>query len=227
MKNEELAYLASYNEDDYAKPSVAVDILVLTIDHNTLKAVVVKRDEMPYKGMWALPGVFLGMNETANEAALRGIKEETGMKEIYMEQLYTWSDIHRDPRMRVISISYIALINVKEIQLKTGKRVSDVSLLPVSELINNPKEMAFDHANIVQYGVKRIQNKIEYTKIAFEFLENRFTLPELQKVYEIILDKSLYKANFRKKVKGLIEETGELQTGVANRPSKYYRLRRN
>jgi len=224
-REEEKAYLESYNESDYVKPSVAVDILVLTIDNNLLKAVAVRRDEMPFKDMWALPGVFVGINETLDEAALRGIKEETGMDEIYMEQLYTWSDINRDPRMRVISVSYIALINSKQIQLKAGKRVSDASLIPVYDLLSNTEEMAFDHAKILQYGVERIRNKVEYTQIAFELLEEKFTLPELQRVYEIILGKSLYKANFRKKVKDLIEETGDIQAGVANRPSKYYRLK--
>ena len=222
----EQKFLADYDKTLYEKPSVAVDLLVFTIEHDELKVVLVKRDERPFKGEYALPGVFMDISETLGEAAYRGIREETGLQDIYLEQLYTWGEIDRDPRMRVISVSYIALVNIERLRLKVGKRVSETVLYPVQKILEGDISIAFDHEKIIRHGRERIKNKTEYTKVAFELLDEMFTLPELQRVYEILLERPLYKANFRNKVKEYIVETEEMETGKANRPSRYYRLRK-
>lgn len=211
-----------YDTTLYEKPSVAVDLLIFTIEDDRLKVLMIRRDEAPYQGMLALPGVFVGIQETLDDAALRGIKEETGLTGIYMEQMYTWGQVERDPRTRVISVSYIALVNADSMRFTVGERVSEVGLYGVEDVLQSA-EIAFDHREMIQCGIARIQNKTEYTNIAFEFVPEEFTLPQLQKVYEILLGKSLYKTNFRNKVKLLIEETGAMKAGEANRPSKYYR----
>lgn len=215
--------MKKYKEDIYEKLSVAVDLLVFTIEENKLKVLMVERSEEPFKGCYALPGVFVGMNETLDEAARRGLEEETGLSEIYMEQLYTWGDIHRDPRMRIISVSYIALVSKSKVNPVAGQRVLDVGLYSVDEIQKGSMKLAFDHDKIISYGLERIRNKIEYQPIAFEMVGEQFTLPKLQKIYEIILDKPLYKANFRKRIMEFVELTGEMTGGENHRPSKLYR----
>ena len=204
---------------------VAVDLLVFTIDDQKLKVLMVKREYAPYAGWLALPGVLVGHDETLDEAAERGIQEEVGLQNIYFEQLYTWGALDRDPRNRTISVSYMALVPVEQIQdFAAGQRTTEAVLLEVGELLDM-EDIAFDHKEIIRYAKWRLANKVEYTKIAFHLLPEEFTLPELQKVYEILLDKKLYKANFRKKVSALVEETNQYTSGDAHRPSKYYRLR--
>ncbi len=220
----EKEYLKSYDKEMYEKPSVTVDLLVFTIVDDRLKIVLVKREEYPFKDMLALPGVFVNIDETLDGAAKRGIKEEAGITDIYFEQLYTWGDVNRDPRMRIISVSYLSLTPSEKIQLSIGQRTSSVELYDVDELLASDTELAFDHKKIIEYGRERIKNKTEYTQIAFEFLEEEFTLPRLQKVYEILLGKPLHKANFRRKVLSMVEETDRMTTGDAHRPSKIYRL---
>lgn len=205
--------------------NVAVDLLVFTIDDQKLKVLMVKREYAPYAGWLALPGVLVGHDETLDEAAERGIREEVGLENIYFEQLYTWGALDRDPRNRTISVSYMALVPVEQIQdFAAGQRTTDAVLMEVGGLLDM-EDIAFDHKEIIRYAKWRLANKVEYTKIAFHLLPEEFTLPELQKVYEILLDKKLYKANFRKKVSPLVEETDQYTSGDAHRPSKYYRLR--
>lgn len=223
--NGEEKYLKSYNKELYEKPSVAVDLLVFTIENDRLKIVLVKREEYPFKDRLALPGVFVNMDETLDEAAKRGIFEEAGIKDIYFEQLYTWGEVERDPRMRIISVSYLSLIPCEKLQMSIGKRTSLVELYDVEELLTSDDELAFDHKKMIEYARERIKNKTEYTRIAFEFLEEEFTLPRLQKVYEILLGKSLYKSNFRRKIMSMVEETNSMTSGEAHRPSKIYRVR--
>ena len=206
----------------FDKPSVAVDVLIFTIEDDTLKIVMVKRDEFPYKGSLALPGVFVGMEESLEEAALRGVKVETGLKDIYFEQLYTWGDVNRDPRMRIISVSYMALVSMEQLRQKALKGNIREYLYPVNEILAEDADVAFDHQKIIAYARERIKNKVEYSTIAFNFMPEKFTLPGLQKVYEILLDKPLYKANFRKKISPMVTETDESTSGDAHRPSKFY-----
>ena len=221
----EKSYLKEYNKDIYEKPSVAVDLLVFTIEDDMLKIVLIERNEHPFKDMLSLPGVFVRMDETLDEAAERGISEEAGLHDIYFEQLYTWGEVERDPRMRIISVSYLSLTHSRKLQFSAGDRTKSVKLYDVDELLVSDLPLAFDHKKIIEYGRNRIRNKTEYTRIAFEFLPKEFTLPQLQRVYEILLGKPLYKANFRRKIMPMIEETENMTSGDAHRPSKYYRLR--
>lgn len=225
INNEESVFLRKYSSSDFEKPSVAVDLLVFTIEDGELKIVLVKRSEHPYKGCLSLPGVFVGIDETLDNAAKRAASEEAGLENIYFEQLYTWGGLDRDPRMRIISVSYLSLINIDKLHLSAGKRTDSVGLYPVDKLLKGelPAEIAFDHRQMIEYGRDRIRNKTEYTRIAFEFLPKEFTLPQLQRVYEILLGKPLYKANFRRKLMPMIEETDRMTSGDAHRPSKFYR----
>ena len=130
-------------------------------------------------------------------------------------------------RMRIISVSYLAFVPVDKIKLIGGRNTVSVALYDVAHILETDKELAFDHRQIIEYGRERIKNKVEYSKIAFEFLPEEFTLPELQKIYEILLDKELYKAGFRRKIAEIVEETDRMTEGDAHRPSKYYRVKEN
>lgn len=205
--------------------SVAVDLLVFTIDQGKLKLLMVRRQYPPFAGLRALPGVFIRPDETLDQAALRGIREETGLTDLYFEQLYTWGAPDRDPRRRILSVSYMALVPVESLAgFAAGQRTTGAALEDVEEVLSSG-DIAFDHARIISYARQRLANKVEYTKIAFHLLPEEFTLPQLQRVYEILLGKSLYKANFRKKIAPLVEETDRSTSGDAHRPSKFYRLR--
>lgn len=215
-------FLNNYDSSAYEKPSITVDLLVFTIEDEELKIVMIKRKNLPYKGMLSLPGSFVGMEETLDEAASRGIKEKTGLADIYFEQLYTWGEVNRDPRMRIISVSYMALVSIEELYRAAGSSEISSHLYSVDKLLQSDERIAFDHKEMIAYGRERIKNKVEYTPLAFEFLPEKFTLPQLQKITEILLGKELYKANFRKKVKDMVVETEEFSLGGAHRPSKLY-----
>lgn len=220
--SEEKEFLQQYDSSMFEKPSVAVDVLIFTIEEDTLKVVMVERSEFPYKGCLALPGVFVGIDESLEDAVKRGVKVETGLTDIYFEQLYTWGEVKRDPRMRIISVSYMAMVSIDQLRAKSANgNISDY-LYPVDEMLKDGNELAFDHQQIIAYARERIKNKVEYSDIAFNFMPAKFTLPRLQKVYEILLDRPLYKANFRKKISPMVLETDESTSGDAHRPSKYY-----
>ena len=218
--------LTDYDPSQYEKMSVAVDLLAFTIEEDRLKLLMIEREEEPFAGKLALPGVFVGIDETLDAAAKRGIREETGLKDIYFEQLYTFGDVKRDPRMRIISVSYMALVPLEKLSFKAGKRTKDAYLVDVEELFASDRSVAFDHKKIISYARWRLANKVEYTLIAFHLVPEGFTLPNLQKVYEILLGKPLYKANFRKKISEFIEETEFQTSGDAHRPSRIYRLKK-
>ena len=212
-----------FSQDGLA--SVAVDLLVFTIDEGKLKILTVRRQYPPFAGMRALPGVFVRPDETLDQAALRGLREETGLTDIYLEQLYTWGAPDRDPRRRVISVSYLALVEAQRLRgFAPGLRTTEAELCEVDKLLAD-MGLAFDHCSILEYGRQRLANKVEYTPIAFSLVPEEFTLPQLQRVYEILLGKPLYKANFRKKIAPMVEETDRSTSGDAHRPSKFYRLR--
>ena len=202
--------------DQYPKPAVTVDLLLFTIDDDTLKTALITRNEQPFQGMLSLPGVFVGINESLEDAVRRGIAAKAGLHDIYFEQLYTWGEVDRDPRMRIISVSYLALVPREKFE-------TTAQLFSFKDAMN--AELAFDHKKIIAYGRERIKNKVNYSNIAFEFVPEEFTLPQLQRVYEILLDKPLYKANFRKKIEPLTEDTGKMTSGEAHRPSKLYRAK--
>lgn len=173
-----------------------------------------------------MPGVALKEKEALSEAAYRCLKEETGLVDrVYMEQLYTWGeDCNRDPRNRVISVSYFALVDKNKLHTGEGTRVSEIAFWDVDEILEKEMELAFDHREIIKYARERIREKTEKNQLAFQLLGEEFTLPELQRIYEILLGKALYKANFRKNVKDLVEDTGKMRKEGAHRPSKLYRM---
>lgn len=205
--------------------SVAVDILIFTIDEETLKVLMVRRQYPPYEGHRALPGVLIRPDETLDQAAARSIREETGLEGIYLEQLYTWGDVDRDPRRRVLSVSYMALVPKEALAgFMAGQRTTGAALESVDAVLA-AQDIAFDHQRIIACARDRLAGKVEYTPIAFHLVPEEFTLPQLQRVYEILLGKPLYKANFRKKIAPMVEETDRSTSGDAHRPSRFYRLK--
>ena len=212
-----------FSQDGLA--SVAVDLLVFTIEEDRLKILTIRRQYPPFEGQRALPGVFVRDDETLDQAAQRGLREETGLEDIYFEQLYTWGAPDRDPRRRVISVSYLALVDAQRLRgFGPGLRTTGAELADVQELLT-AEDLAFDHRQIIACGREQLAGKVEYTPIAFSLVPEEFTLPQLQRVYELLLGKPLYKANFRKKIAPLVEETDRSTSGDAHRPSKFYRLR--
>ena len=280
-------FLAQYDSGKYERPSVTVDMLIFTVTdvesdnyrklpEKALKLLLIKRGDHPCIGQWALPGGFVQMDESLEEAAYRELKEETGVDKVYLEQLYTWGDPDRDPRTRVISTSYLSLTDSSGLDIKasddaddarwftvtyrvfkeqktmdgedkTFERFSRLTLQHENETlsavlkhtlktegrlsrweisIEDSGGIAFDHARIIAYGIERLRNKIEYTDIAFSLMPRYFTLTELQQVYEVILDKELLKANFRRKIADRVEETNRYRKAAGHRPSKLYTYRR-
>ena len=210
--------------DQPIKNWITVDIVIFTIQNESLKVLLIKRKYEPFKDWWAIPGGFVQLNESLDDAAKRELVEETGVKDVYLEQLYTIGNPTRDPRGRVITVAYFALINSENQILKASTDVTEAQWFSAYKL---PK-LAFDHKSIFEYSLKRLQWKLEYTTVAFQFLSKKFTLTQLQKIYEIIFNKPFDKRNFRKKILSLdvIEETGNITEGVSHRPAKFYQCKR-
>lgn len=274
-------------KEEFFKPSVTVDTIIFTVrDLNVdnyrklpekkFQVLLVKRAGEPYKDKWSLPGTFVGKEERFEEAVNRCLEEKANIKDIYLEQLYSWGDPQRDPRDRVISTSYMGLVDAGDIQIKAGKNVEDIEwfniklntikekskekkegyykteeieillenkditlksrVRVVKELVNGnlivytqilQSDLAFDHAKILIYAIERLKNKVEYTTIAFNLMPEKFTLTKLQQVYEILLDKPLLKANFRRKIADMVIETEEYEENAGHRPSKLYKFNPN
>ncbi|MCS6884059.1 MAG: NUDIX domain-containing protein [Acidobacteriota bacterium] len=204
------------------RPAVTVDIVLFSVINDWLNVLLVKRRIPPFVGMWALPGGFVRRGETLEEAALRELSEETGVSGFYLEQLYTFGDPGRDPRMWIVTVAYYALVNSKGIELRPATDVVDTAWY----LVDNLPELAFDHARIIQYAVKRLRSKLEYTTVGFELLPEKFTLTELQRVYEAILGQKIDKRNFRKKMlsRGILQPLDETKMEGVHRPAKLYRF---
>lgn len=279
---EEKEFLSAYHPEKYERPSVTVDMVLLAIGNNEvdnyrklpekkLKVLLVKRKDHPFMGCWALPGVFATPKETLETAALRGLKKETGVDNIYLEQLYTVGTPNRDPRTWVITCAYMALVNQEKLEhLDVSEEVAwfDISLKAVKEQKEKKAEkifieisyelklkkgneiltasivkkqcykngtsrteyqvlenngLAFDHAHIITLAIERLRGKIEYTDVSFHLMPEKFTLTELQNVYETVLDTELLSANFRRKIAGKVEETEEYAQNAGHRPSKLFR----
>lgn len=208
---------------DYPKPSVTVDIIIFSIQDDKLKVLLVKRAIEPFKENWAIPGGFVRINESLDQAATRELKEETGVESNYLEQLYSFGQVNRDPRGRVITIAYYALINSDKIKLTAS---TDVSQAKWFELDSLPV-LAFDHKKILDYALQRLRWKFEYSTIAFSLLPKKFALTQLQKIYELVFSKKFDKRNFRKKIfsLGLVEKTKEKITNVSHRPAQLYKFK--
>lgn len=199
---------------------VTVDNVIFTIIKDELQVLLVKRSVDPFKDHWTIPWWFVKEHETLEDAAYRDLADKTNVKNLYLEQLYSFSEINRDPRGRVISTTYMSLIAQEDASLKAGHHVSEVKFFPVKSL---PK-LWFDHKKIIQYALQRLRWKFEYTNIAQYVLSKQFTLSELQKVYEIILNHAIDVRNFRKKIDklGIVKPTGEKEIGVKYRPAQLF-----
>ncbi len=279
----EREFLEKYRAEDYERPSVAADMVIFTVTdeaadsyrklpEKVLRILLIRRGGHPFLGKWALPGGFVQPSETTEQAAARELREETGVDDVYLEQLYTFSDIGRDPRTWVMSCSYMALINSDKLELQAGDDAADAAWFKVSyRLLREQKEMmedgyvktleyelklsgeeelsavvartltvktsststeykivsdnglAFDHAKIIACAIERLRGKVNYTDIALHLMPELFTLTELQQVYEVILDKVLLKAAFRRKVADLVAETDHYTENAGHRPSRLYR----
>ena len=209
--------------EGYARPAVTVDVLLFTIREEKLQLALIKRGIEPFKNCWAIPGGFVRMDEELEEAARREIEEETGVRDVFLEQLYTFGAPDRDPRTRVITIVYFALVPGEHLTLRADTDASDASWFATDEL----PALAFDHNEIVEVGIERLKAKIEYSNVAYGLLPARFRLSELQRVYEIILGRALDKRNFRKRVLalGLVEATDKFSSG-AHRPAQLFRWKK-
>jgi 8-oxo-dGTP diphosphatase len=208
--------------EDYPRPSVTADVIIFTLNEGDLQVLLIQRGHPPFEDMWAIPGGFVRIDESIEGAAIRELEEETGVRDVYLEQLYTFGDPNRDPRGRVITVAYFALVPFDAVQPHAGYDASDARWWSVYDL----PALAFDHADILSYALQRLRYKLEYTAVGFELLPATFTLSEIQSAYEIILGEGLDKRNFRRKILSadVIEETGEYRTGEG-RPAKLYRFR--
>jgi 8-oxo-dGTP diphosphatase len=280
----ETEFLRQYDAGKYERPSVTVDILIFTVleeakanyrklPEKVLNLLLIKRGDHPFLGQWALPGGFVNNNESLEAAARRELYEETNLDRIYLEQLYTWGDVRRDPRTRVISCSYLALVDSAALKVQAGDDAADaqwfqvkyrilaeqknwsgqglgteklvaLTLSSVAEtvtakvkVVETPEAgrvtrvsreivesqgIAFDHAKIIEYAIERLRNKLEYTDIAFNLMPELFSLSELRQVYEVILDKELLAAAFRRKIAGMVTGTNQFTRDAGHRPSKLY-----
>jgi 8-oxo-dGTP diphosphatase len=205
---------------EYPRPSLTVDCIIFGLDESSrLKVLLIQRGHDPFKDAWALPGGFVDEKETLEEAALRELKEETGVSNVFIEQLFTFGNPGRDPRGRVVTIAYYALINLGEHKIGADTDAQDVKWFPINKL----PPLAFDHAHILELAITRLRGKVRYQPVGFELLPPKFTLTHLQKLYEIILDKPLNKRNFRTKVlkMDILKEENILR-GLAHRPAQLY-----
>lgn len=264
-------FLKDYDISKFDQLSMTADILLISVsDHETsnyrktnkktMSILLVKRNEYPYKDKWCLPGGFLNpKNETLEECAMRVLKQETNLENIYLEQLYTFDDPKRDPRTRVVSTSYMALIDKNKLTQMINKNASwfDVVLLEDNEkevtitLANgvdtihvnvkkelrekttgrytvtslDNKDLAFDHDLVIVSGLERLRNKLSYTDIVFNMMPEYFTLGELQKVYEVILNKKLLDPAFRRIIANKVEKTDKMKTGEGHRPSALFKYK--
>ncbi len=201
------------------RPFVTVDVVIFSLVEDDLKLLLVRRDRPPFEGQWGIPGGFVYTDESLEAAAARKLDEETGVKDVYLEQLYTFGAPQRDPRARVITVAYFALLPAMTIrELDEKARWFSMKTLP---------ELAFDHAEITHYALTRLRYKLEYTTVGFQLLPDVFTLSELQKAYEIILDEKLDKRNFRRKILAaeILQETGKMKRDGEGRPAKLYGYR--
>lgn len=230
---EEANFLKNYNPDKYQKPSVTVDILIFRLVNDSVDILLIKRKKPPYKEFWAFPGGFVNINESLEDAAKRELLEETNVKNVFLEQLYTFGDVERDPRMRVISVSYMALLNENDIEKfneKAGDDAKELQWFNINELLNgiedNSIKLAFDHEKIFKLAIERLRGKIDYTNIAFQLLPKEFSMLELQNVYEQILNKKLYTPNFRRNMAKKVKETGnyEQRMNISNKPTRKIKL---
>jgi len=265
-KSEE-EFLKAYNPNDFDRLSMTADILLFSVsdvfqdnyrktNEKAMSILLIKRDNYPFKDKWCVPGGFLGINEELEDCPKRILAEEANLHDIYMEQLYTFGSVHRDPRMRIVSTAYMALIDKNTLKEEISQKAhwfnidysekddivtlnlrhfdDRITIVAKKELVDGTskrykyiilenKDIAFDHAEVILTGLERLKNKVEYTDIVFNMMPKLFTLGELQKVYEVILGKTLLMPAFRRIIADKVEKTEEMQIGGGHRPSYLYK----
>ncbi len=206
----------------YPRGALTVDCVVFGFDEGELKVLLIQRALDPFKGRWALPGGFVRVDETIDTAARRELQEEAGLKNVFLEQLYTFGTVDRDPRERVVSVAHYALVKLAAHETKAATDAADAQWFPVSK----PPKLAFDHAEILATALARLKGKVRYEPIGFELLPPKFTLSQLQHLYEAVLGTKLDKRNFRKKVLsfGLLIPLKETQMAGRHRPAQLFRF---
>ncbi|HRI06398.1 MAG TPA: NUDIX domain-containing protein [Nannocystaceae bacterium] len=207
---------------EYARPALTVDCVVFGVDERELKILLIQRDLEPFAGDWALPGGFVRIGEGLDAAALRELSEETGVTQLFLEQLYTFGEVDRDPSGRVVTVAYYALVRLCDHKVRAATDARSAGWFAAGEL----PPLAFDHARIVEVARRRLQAKVRYEPIGFELLPRKFTLSQLQGLYEVILERRLDKRNFRKKILAMdiLVALDEVESGVAHRAARLYRF---
>jgi 8-oxo-dGTP diphosphatase len=209
---------------EYERPGLTVDCVIfgLDLEEETLKVMLIERDIEPFAGVWAIPGGFVRRGETLMEAATRELEEETGISGVFLEQLYTFGDPDRDPRGWVVDVAHYALVSPEKHHVHAATDARSAQWFPVTSL----PPLAFDHDEILATALARVRGKLTYAPIGFELLPQKFTIKQLQKLYEIVLGRTLDNRNFRKKIFAMdvLRELGEMQTGVPHRAARLYKF---
>ncbi len=205
---------------EYPRPALATDCVVFGLDAEDLKVLLIQRDLEPFAGRWALPGGFVHVGEAPEGAARRELEEETGIGNVFLEQLYTFGEPARDPREHVVTVAYYALVKLSDHRLRAATDARQAAWFAATDL----PPLAFDHETILDVALERLRGKVRYQPIGFELLPKKFTLGQLQRLYEIILERKLDKRNFRRKIlaMGLLTELDEIQQDVAHRAARLY-----
>jgi 8-oxo-dGTP diphosphatase len=206
----------------YARPALTVDCVVFGFDEGDLKLLLIQRGLEPFVGKWALPGGFVRVEESLEQAALRELEEEASLTRVYLEQLYTFGSVDRDPRERVVTVAYYALVKLGDHRPAGASDARNAAWFSINDL----PRVAFDHEEIIESARERLQSKVRYEPIGFELLPKKFTLTQLQHLYEVVLETPLDKRNFRKKILSmdLLVETDEIEQDVAHRAARLYRF---
>jgi 8-oxo-dGTP diphosphatase len=215
--------MATRLKKKYQYAVIATDVVIFTIVENELKVLLIKMKKHPYERCWAIPGGLVKSDESVDNAARRQLLEKTALKNVYLEQLYTFGEVDRDPFGRVVSVAYFALIPADGLKLKTSEEYESVEWASVNDL----PRLAYDHKNIVNTAIERLRSKLEYTNVVYSLMPEFFSLSDLQKTYEIILNKKFDKRNFRKKLLSLdiVKQTRQTTIGEAHRPAILYQFK--
>jgi 8-oxo-dGTP diphosphatase len=239
QRGAERAFLESYDSSQFEHPSLAVDVVILTVRDGELRVALVPRDDHPHKGKWALPGGFVGMGESLDAAAARVLESKAGQRSVFLEQLYTFGEPGRDPRTRVVSVAYYALVDAARLdglaerdvvlgRLRVPWKGESGGRVDVMDDAGAKLAMAFDHDRIIAMSIKRIRGKLDYAPIGFQLLPTTFTLRALQDIHETILGTTINKDSFRRRMlaSGQLVATGKQESAVGHRPAALYRFTR-